>query len=74
MANNKIKISVNGFFTEEVPKLRGFKQGDPISCICYDLSLEPFLLSILQDDDYKGYQLGTLINASDTTINQESTP
>lgn len=55
MANNKIKISVNGFVTEKVPELKGYKQGNSLSCICYDLSLEPFLLSILQDDDYKGY-------------------
>ena len=57
MAKNRIKININGYFSDEVLKLRGFKQGDPISCICYDLAFEPFLQSILQDPDFHGYQL-----------------
>ncbi|CEP13066.1 hypothetical protein, partial, partial [Parasitella parasitica] len=56
MAHNRIQININGFFSEDVAKLRGFKQGDPISCICYDLAFEPFLQSILQDNDFQGYQ------------------
>lgn len=53
MALNRIKINMNGVFTDEFLKHRGFKQGDPISCICYDLAFEPFL----QGRDFHGYQL-----------------
>ncbi|GAN09494.1 hypothetical protein MAM1_0271c09024 [Mucor ambiguus] len=31
--------------------------GDPISCICYGLPFEPFLQSILQEQDFRGYEL-----------------
>ncbi|CEP08031.1 hypothetical protein [Parasitella parasitica] len=41
---------------EKVCILRDFKQGDPISCKCYDLAFKPFLQSILQDQDFHGYQ------------------
>lgn len=33
MAFNKIKININAYFMNEIPKLRGFKQGETISCI-----------------------------------------
>jgi endonuclease/exonuclease/phosphatase family metal-dependent hydrolase len=57
MALNTIKININGYFTDSIPKLRGFKQGDPLSCICYDLAFEPFLQGILTDTDFSGYTL-----------------
>jgi hypothetical protein len=57
MAKNTIKINVNGFFTEEVHKLRGLKQGDPLSPILYNLAFEPFLRSILNDEHFRGYSM-----------------
>jgi hypothetical protein len=57
MAKDIIKININGFFTEEVLKLRGLKQGDRISPILYNLAFEPFLRSILNDTLFKGYNL-----------------
>jgi hypothetical protein len=53
---NHIKVNVNGFISSTtVPKLRGLKQGDPISCILYNFALEPLLRSILDDDQFSGY-------------------
>jgi hypothetical protein len=57
MGQNLLRINVNGFFTDAVPKLRGLKQGDPISSILYNLAIEPFLRSILTDPLYTGYQM-----------------
>jgi exonuclease III len=68
MANNQIKININGYLTDPVAKLRGFKQGDPISCICYDLAFEPFLQSILQDQDFRGYELQNQVDATAPVI------
>jgi hypothetical protein len=54
--DNQIRINVNGFIcATAVPKLRGLKQGDPISCILYNFALEPLLRSILDDDQFSGY-------------------
>ncbi|KAG0782877.1 hypothetical protein G6F21_010864 [Rhizopus arrhizus] len=57
LANNRIKINVNGFISADVFKRRGLKQGDPISPILYNLALEPFLRSVLQDSTYSGYTM-----------------
>ncbi|GAN03322.1 hypothetical protein MAM1_0038d02775 [Mucor ambiguus] len=61
MVNNQIKINTNGHLTDPVAKLRGFKQSDPISCLCYDFAFEPFLQSILQDQDFSGYELQNIL-------------
>ncbi|GAN11541.1 conserved hypothetical protein, partial [Mucor ambiguus] len=57
MGQNLLRINVNGYFTDDVPKLRGLKQGGPISSILYNLAIEPFLRSILSDPTYHGYQM-----------------
>ena len=57
MGQNLLRINVNGYFTKDVPKLRGLKQGDPVSAILYNLAIEPFLRSILNDPLYQGYQM-----------------
>ncbi|GAN11795.1 hypothetical protein MAM1_0979d11396 [Mucor ambiguus] len=68
MANNQINININRYLTDPVAKLRGFKQGDPISCICYGLAFEPFLQSILQDQDFRGYELQNQVYATAPVI------
>ncbi|SAL96475.1 hypothetical protein, partial, partial [Absidia glauca] len=52
---NKIRINVNGFFTEMVEQQRGLRQGDPLSPLLFNFALEPFLLAILQDSHFSGY-------------------
>lgn len=49
MGDNLIRISINGHLSSEVAKLRGLKQGDPLSPVLYNLAFEPFLLSIIYD-------------------------
>lgn len=49
MGDNLIHINVNGHLSNEVVKLRGLNQGDPLSPILYNLAFEPFLLAILHD-------------------------
>lgn len=59
MADNLIQININGHLSSAVPKLRGLKQGDPLSPILYNLAFEPFLLKILHDSHFQGYLMGT---------------
>ncbi|KAN0008873.1 hypothetical protein ACTFIU_009539 [Dictyostelium citrinum] len=53
--NNKIKI--NDFMVEKVTVKRGTKQGDPLSPTIFALSMEPLLVSILEDKEIKGFNL-----------------
>ncbi|GAN11867.1 conserved hypothetical protein, partial [Mucor ambiguus] len=55
MGDNVIRININGHLSSEVAKLRGLKQGDPLSPILYNLAFEPFLLAILHDRQFQGY-------------------
>jgi hypothetical protein len=57
LAYNKIKVNVNGYFTDDVHKRRGLKQGDPISPILYNLAFEPLLRTILSDSNIQGYDM-----------------
>ncbi|KAK4510370.1 Vacuolar protein sorting-associated protein 70 [Mucor velutinosus] len=59
MGNNLIRINLNGHMSTEVAKLRGLRQGDPLSPILYNLAFEPFLLAILHDRQFHGYTMGT---------------
>ncbi|CEP09128.1 hypothetical protein [Parasitella parasitica] len=43
MGDNLIRININGHLSSAVAKLRGLKQGDPLSPILYNLAFEPFL-------------------------------
>ncbi|GAN11669.1 hypothetical protein MAM1_0799d11250 [Mucor ambiguus] len=55
---NLLRINVNGYFTQEIPKHRGLKQDNPISSILYNLAIiEPFLRPIINDPLYYGYQM-----------------
>lgn len=47
---NQVRININGYFTDEVIQQRGLRQGDPLwPLLLFNLALEPFILSILQD-------------------------
>ncbi|KAK4519269.1 uncharacterized protein ATC70_009501 [Mucor velutinosus] len=59
MGDNLIRINLNGHLSSEVAKLRGLKQGDPLSPILYNLAFEPFLLAIINDRQFQGYLMGT---------------
>lgn len=52
---NQVSVNINGFFTDAILQERGLRQGDPLSPLLFNLALEPFLLSILQDSSITGF-------------------
>lgn len=53
--DNSVYININGFFTETITQQRGLRQVDPLSPLLFNLAMEPFLLHILQEDGFNGY-------------------
>jgi hypothetical protein len=55
--DNSIHVNINGFLTKPIAQRRGIRQGDSISPVLFNLAIEPFLLSIINNPDISGYSL-----------------
>jgi hypothetical protein len=53
--DNRVRININGHFTDKVIQRRGLRQGDPLSPILFNMALEPLLRHILQDQSFQGF-------------------
>jgi ribonuclease HI/exonuclease III len=50
-------VSINGVFSPEFQVTRGVRQGDPLSCILFNLAIEPLACMLRNDEKLRGYQL-----------------
>jgi len=50
----KTKVMVNGMLSEDFEVTRGVRQGDPISCILFNLAIEPLANMIRNSNKIKG--------------------
>ncbi|KAG1042928.1 hypothetical protein G6F43_011780 [Rhizopus delemar] len=57
---NRVRININGHFTNEINQYRGLRQGDPLSPLLFNLALEPFLRHIIQDNFFLGFSFAPL--------------
>lgn len=71
--DNQLFINMNGFLTESVKQKRGLRQGDSISPILFNFAIEPFILSIISNQNISGYALHPTKPAQQRTI-QLTTP
>ncbi|KAK4514843.1 uncharacterized protein ATC70_002448 [Mucor velutinosus] len=55
--DNFIHVNINGFLTKPIAQRRGIRQGDSISPVLFNLAIEPFLLSIINNTAISGYSL-----------------
>jgi hypothetical protein len=67
-------VIINGMISEPFQVSRGVRQGDPLSCLLFNLAIEP-LANLLRRSDLRGYQipgsnddLKTTLFADDTTV------
>ena len=72
--NANTKIIINGVVSNPFKITRGVRQGDPLSCILFDLAIEP-LAEMLRKSTIKGYKVPkcskkiiTTLFADDTTV------
>ena len=53
--NAETKVAINGFMSEPYKIKRGIRQGDPLSCLLFDLGIEPLACLIRNDPNLKGF-------------------
>lgn len=70
--NNEIFVNVNGFLTNPIKQKRGLRQGDAISPLLFNFAIEPFLLSILNNEAVTGYTMQSTKPSSQNSLNMAS--
>ena len=67
-------VIINGIISQPFKITRGVRQGDPLSCLLFDLAIEP-LSAMLRNSNLEGYQIPGLdqkiiatLFADDTTV------
>ena len=71
----RTKVAINGVMSDHYPVTRGVRQGDPLSCLLFNLAIEPLAASIRNSPDLEGFSIpGTTskvtvnLYADDTTV------
>jgi hypothetical protein len=53
--NTETKVAINGFMSKPYKIKCGIRQGDPLSCLLFDLGIEPLACLICNDPNLKGF-------------------
>lgn len=61
-SNAQMKVAINGVMSEPVHIRRGVRQGDPLSCLLFDLAIEPLACMIRNDPNIKGIMISGIEN------------
>ncbi len=56
------KVAINGFLSEPFKVSRGVRQGDPLSCLLFDLAIEPLACKLRNEEELKGLTILGLNN------------
>ena len=71
----RTKIAINGVLSDPYPVTRGVRQGDPLSCLFFNLAIEPLAASLRNSPDLEGFPIpgaatNDIVNlyADDTTV------
>jgi hypothetical protein len=73
--NTYTKVAINGIMSTPFKVTRGVRQGDPLSCLLFDLAIEPLACTLRNSENLHGYKIPNVTNriiinlyADDTTI------
>lgn len=73
--NTYTKVAINGIFSEPFCVTRGVRQGNPLSCLLFDLAIEPLACKLRNCTDLEGLAIPGVPNklivnlfADDTTV------
>ncbi len=73
-ANARTSVMINGILSKSYRIYRGVRQGDPLSCLLFDLAIEP-LSAMIRKSDIEGFAipkcdevLKAVLFADDTTV------
>jgi hypothetical protein len=73
--NAHTKVVINGVLSSPFKVTRGVRQGDPLSCLLFDIAIEPLACALRNSTKLSGYNIPGIINktivnmyADDTTI------
>jgi len=74
-SNTHTRVAINGMLSEPFKVTRGVRQGDPLSCLLFDLAIEPLACTLRNSNLIKGYNIPGITHrvkinlyADDTTI------
>ena len=56
-SNAKTSVMVNGVIPTVINIKRGTREGDPMSCILYNLAIEPLACTLRESKELKGYKI-----------------
>jgi hypothetical protein len=55
--NAHTRIAINGVLSAPFQVTRGVRQGDPLSCLLFDLAIEPLACALRNSDKIRGYNI-----------------
>jgi ribonuclease HI/exonuclease III len=70
--NANTRVIINGVISTPYQVNRGVRQGDPLSCLLFDLAIEP-LASTLRNSNLEGYRIPNLPNKLITNLFADDT-
>jgi ribonuclease HI/exonuclease III len=67
------RVAINGMLSSPFNITRGIRQGDPLSCILFDLGIEPLACTIRKDNNLKGITIPGLNSPIKITLFADDT-
>ncbi len=70
--NARTSVMINGMLSRSYRVYRGVRQGDPMSCLLFDLAIEP-LSAMIRHSDLRGFNIPGTIEALKATLFADDT-